>query len=135
MPSSHSFTLRPIGLFLLTVTLAALPWACHNAVANDTELASFRLDASEHPLKWTLRYARSRADYIRENVRDYSCRLIKRERIDGKLQPHQFAQVKVRCDRRAGVDDAKPLSDEVMAAVEAAKEGIINGTIDTLPDN
>ncbi|MFL7839338.1 MAG: BMP family protein [Candidatus Promineifilaceae bacterium] len=32
-------------------------------------------------------------------------------------------------------NDNNPLSDEVMAAVEQAKQGIVDGTIDTLPDN
>lgn len=57
-------------------------------------------EVSAHPLLATVRYATSRSVYIRENIRDYSCRLIKRERINGELQEHQFARVKVRCEQR-----------------------------------
>jgi hypothetical protein len=67
-------------------------------------------EAGIHPLSWTLRYAKSRSDYIREHIRDYSCRLIKRERIDGELQKHQFIQVKVRCEQRRDDDVARPMA-------------------------
>jgi hypothetical protein len=70
------------------------------AVAND----------ESHPLTATIRYASSHSDYIRENVRDFSCRLIKRERINGKLQSHQFANVKVLCERQRDDGTAQPLS-------------------------
>jgi hypothetical protein len=62
------------------------------------------IDAATHPLSWTVRYAKSHSDYIRQTVRDYSCRLIKRERIDGELQEHHFARIIVRCEQlRDGV--------------------------------
>ena len=65
---------------------------------------------TSHPLNWTFRYASSRADYIRKNIRDYSCRLIKRERIDGELQKHHFIQVKVRCEQSRDGEVVRPLA-------------------------
>ena len=55
--------------------------------------------ADVHPLSDMVRFAKERYDHIREHVRDYSCKLVKRERIDGQLQSYQFAQVKVRCEQ------------------------------------
>lgn len=65
---------------------------------------------SAHPLLWTFRYATARSNYIQKNVSDYSCRLIKRERIDGKLQKHQFIQVKMRCEQRRDGEVVRPMS-------------------------
>lgn len=67
-------------------------------------------EAPEHPLAWTLAYASSSSEYIQENVRDYSCRLIKRERIDGELQPYYFARVKVRCEQQVEGEVVKPMA-------------------------
>ncbi len=79
------------------------------SVTADESAAGTR-EASTHPLSWTLRYATSRSDYIRKNIRDYSCRLIKRERIDGELQKHQFIKVKVRCEQLRGDDVVRPMA-------------------------
>jgi len=54
-----------------------------------------------HPLTGALAYARSRAAHIRENIRDYQGRLIKRERIDGRLQSYQFIDVQMRCAQQS----------------------------------
>ncbi len=63
-----------------------------------------------HPLSWTVKYATSRADYIREKIRDYTCRLIKRENIEGELQEHQFLLVEVRCEQVEDGKVVKPLA-------------------------
>jgi len=65
---------------------------------------------ADHPLAWTYRHASARSDYIREHIRDYSCRLIKRERIDGKLQDYQFINVQMRCEQRDGDEIVKPMA-------------------------
>lgn len=64
----------------------------------------------KHPLSWTFRYAKSRSAYIRTNIRDYSCRLIKRERIDGILQDHHFIEVKVRSEQQVDGEVVRPLA-------------------------
>lgn len=88
------------------VLVAAL--CCTIALAEETPTSPSA--AADHPLSHTVRYAKSRAKFIREHVRDYSCRLIKRERIDGKLQDFQFAKVKVRCEERDGESVVTPFS-------------------------
>jgi hypothetical protein len=63
-----------------------------------------------HPLAWTIDFANSRSEYIRKSVRDYTCRLIKRERIDGELQPYQLARLKVRSEQRVDGEVVKPMA-------------------------
>lgn len=58
-----------------------------------------------HPLDWVLQYAQEQRRLIRDSIQDYSCRLLKRERIDGQLQPMQYLSVQVR-----SASDASPLS-------------------------
>ncbi|MDG2383156.1 MAG: DUF1571 domain-containing protein [Pirellulaceae bacterium] len=52
--------------------------------------------AATHPLHDLREYAISKHELVKKTVRDYSCQIVKRERIDGKLQPHQFMLAKVR---------------------------------------
>jgi hypothetical protein len=51
---------------------------------------------AEHPLVPALRMAYSGMDNINKNIQDYTCLLVKRERIDGKLGEHQYMAVKIR---------------------------------------
>ena len=90
------------------VAFAVVPAAAADPTPADA--SGSKVDVSSHPLMSTIRYAKSRSQYIRDHIRDYSCRLIKRERIEGKLQEHQFARVKVRCERRSGDEVVQPLS-------------------------
>ncbi len=66
--------------------------------------------ANVHPLAWTFRYASARSDYIRNHVRDYTCRLIKRERIDGELQEYQFINVQMRCEQKRDGKVEQPMA-------------------------
>ena len=50
----------------------------------------------EHPLMPALRVAKLGLAEIDSNIQDYSCTLVKRERIEGMLMEQQFAFVKVR---------------------------------------
>jgi hypothetical protein len=94
--------IRPLTLAVLVA--APIPLL----TADETETAATA--AAAHPLAWTLKYASSNSDYIHQNVHDYSCRLIKRERIDGKLQSPQFARVKVRCEQKQDGEVVKPMA-------------------------
>lgn len=49
----------------------------------------------EHPLSPALRWARAGLEEMR-NIEDYSCTLVKRERIDGVLGDYQYMFLKVR---------------------------------------
>jgi len=49
-----------------------------------------------HPMAPALEFALSRYKYIRANVRDFTCLLSKRERINGRLKDYEYALTKVR---------------------------------------
>lgn len=51
---------------------------------------------AEHPLEPALRMAHSGWDNIQQNIRDYTCILVKRERINGTLGDYQYMAVKIR---------------------------------------
>ncbi|MBI2827317.1 MAG: DUF1571 domain-containing protein [Planctomycetia bacterium] len=51
--------------------------------------------AAEHPLMPALRWAKQGFDDLNK-IQDYSCTLVKRERIDGTLGEHEYMFVKVR---------------------------------------
>jgi len=50
----------------------------------------------EHPLMAAIAYARNGLNEIESNIADYSCTLVKRERIQGKLADPQYIFTKVR---------------------------------------
>lgn len=81
---------------------------CAVTVAEET--ASTIANRAAHPLAPIVRYAASHAVYIRENVRDFSCQIIRRERVNGKLQERQFANMQVRCEQQHDDGWAKPLA-------------------------
>ncbi|MEM8667901.1 MAG: DUF1571 domain-containing protein [Planctomycetota bacterium] len=85
----------------ITTAIAFLAWGIFSAtsVAQDTKDEMERTVEGDHPLSAALKFAESRSEYIQKNIRDYSARLIKRERIDGKLQNYQFINVKMRCEQ------------------------------------
>lgn len=72
--------------------------------------ASTGSEVSPHPLASTVRYCESHSEFIRTKVRDYSCRLIKRERINNSLQEPQFADLKVRCEHQTKDGTTEPLA-------------------------
>ena len=65
--------------------------------------------AKVHPLAGLLEIASQREKAIREGVRDYTCRIVKRERIDGEMQENRFIDTKVRLPQTAN-GQTKPLA-------------------------
>ena len=51
---------------------------------------------SPHPLLPALKIAYDSHDYLTSQVRDYSCRVVKQERVNGRLLPMEFIDVKAR---------------------------------------
>ena len=49
-----------------------------------------------HPFAEIVEYAEERRDQIAAEIRDYTCLLVKRERLHGRLQSHEYIQLKVR---------------------------------------
>jgi len=63
-----------------------------NANAGDATAAV----AGQHPLEPALELARRGLGQLRGKIQDYSCTMVKRERIDGKLGEHQYIFAKIR---------------------------------------
>jgi hypothetical protein len=80
----------PPGFRATEVSTAAIPGAVPADVAGGQGQA-----AQEHPLLPALRWAKQGLDEF-SKVQDYSCTLVKRERIDGTLGEHEYIFVKVR---------------------------------------
>ena len=49
-----------------------------------------------HPLQPALELAQKGLVGLRSRIKDYSCTVVKRERIDGKLNPHEYMFAKIR---------------------------------------
>jgi hypothetical protein len=63
-----------------------------------------------HPLTSVIDYARQEQKYLGETVRDFTCRLIKRERINGYLQDMHFIDMEVREGEYQNGQIVQPLS-------------------------
>jgi len=66
--------------------------------------------AAGHPLDRVVAFAHEEQAYLRRTVRDFTCRVTKRERIDGELQEHRYIDMRVREPRQAGTRVTQPLS-------------------------
>lgn len=66
--------------------------------------------AVQHPLSPVIEYALKEQDYLRQSVNAFSCRLVKRERIDGFLQDMHYIDLQVREEIVADGRPMQPLS-------------------------
>lgn len=66
--------------------------AAGNANADEATAAV----AGQHPLEPALELARRGLERLPTTIKDYSCTVVKRERIDGKLGEHQYLFAKIR---------------------------------------
>jgi hypothetical protein len=64
----------------------------------------------EHPIASVLDYARREQAYLRESLRDFTCRLIKRELINDVLQDFQYIDMWGREEIRQGDRILQPMS-------------------------
>ena len=108
--SLERWTMKRTALLGLVATVVAVVAISGRSIAQEYAQASVRAAAKPHPLDSMIRYSSAHADYIRQNVHDYSYRLVKRERLNGKLQAYQFADVLVRCERENEDGSFQPLS-------------------------
>ncbi|MEX2310043.1 MAG: DUF1571 domain-containing protein [Pirellulales bacterium] len=72
-------------------TPASVPAAQPAAVA----ALDFTQQPNEHPLAPVIRGLKTSQEIIDQNIRDYSCTLVKRERVDGELGEYQHIFMKV----------------------------------------
>jgi hypothetical protein len=80
------------------------------AKANNPPAANPPAAGTTHPLDPALEMANESLKIIEKEFDDYTCRIIKQERIRGELQPQEFMDAKIRCRK---VQDGKvtvPLS-------------------------
>ena len=90
------------GVLILVVSL------CARAAAEG--LPSRVEGPSVHPLATTIQFAETRLAYIREHVRTYRCQLVKRERMGGRMQAYQYADVMVQCSHGEVGETQQPMS-------------------------
>jgi hypothetical protein len=74
---------------LLTTAIFSGPAAAEMEAAPSESVGGHSLDP-------VLRFARQQHAYLERTVQDYTCRIVKRERVDGALQPYQSIHAKVR---------------------------------------
>jgi hypothetical protein len=66
---------------------------------SETTADPFPPVAKEHPLLPALRYAQVRLNFVEKNLQDFTCLLVKRERIDGRLRDHEYIRTSARSAR------------------------------------
>jgi len=63
-----------------------------------------------HPLLAVLQYARDEQAYLKRTVRDFTCMLVKRERIEGELQDYNYIEMRMREEVRSGERMMRPMA-------------------------
>jgi hypothetical protein len=113
-----------VAFMLLFSGAASAPQGLHAqqaGTAATTPASATRADAfrpavagprpvSDHPLARVLKFAHEERAYLQQAVRDFTCRVTKRERIDGELQDHYYIEMRVREPSSAGARVTQPLS-------------------------
>ena len=90
-----------------TATVKALKPVSSRPVS---ELPNELMQQSGNPLLPALDLAREHLAYIRGGIRDYRCQLVKQERIEGRLLPHEVIEVKCRHRQEVGTELQVPFS-------------------------
>ncbi len=106
MPRLLSTVKRTVVVVLIGTSLlvACYPAQAQVATVNQrptSSVSNYRPDtleppAADHPLSPVIAYARREQKFLGQTVRDFSCRLVKRERISGFLQDMHFIDMEVR---------------------------------------
>lgn len=85
-----------IVAMLATASWAQEPQRDRDNLSEPVLRVASKAPTPKHPLDPALDIARSGLQNIRTTVNDYTCTLVKRERIDGKLLDYEYMFVKVR---------------------------------------
>ncbi|MBT3212688.1 MAG: DUF1571 domain-containing protein [Planctomycetaceae bacterium] len=99
-----------ICLLAITMLLCNSHWICATepqaevTTTNRIELPRSQLELPPpppvpHPLEPAMQLAGESYVFLRDQVSDYSCSIVKQERIDGRLKPMEFISAKVRHQR------------------------------------
>lgn len=95
---------------LLAAEAAPRTFAARTTVATRPSAPAMPTISVDHPLTDVISYAKQEEAYIRQAIRDFTCRLVKRERIDGLLQDHQYIDMRVRQHRVEDGSVVQPLN-------------------------
>jgi hypothetical protein len=79
--------------------------------------------ARKHPLWPAYELARGSLAWIDEHVDDYTCRMVRRERVGQVLRPYEYAELKIRHARTTDDGRSIPFSAYVHFTKPAAVEG------------
>ena len=85
-----------VAALLAAVGTAAEPQRDRDNLSEPVLRVATKTPAPAHPLDPALELARDGLKRIQATVNDYTCTMVKRERIDGKLGEHQYIFLKVR---------------------------------------
>ena len=77
---------------------------------NPAVAAAVAAKRPEHPLDPAIAFARERLGLLRANVRDYTCTLVKRERVNGTVTDYEYMFTKVRNRKVVNGRTAVPFS-------------------------
>jgi len=90
-------------------TVATMPASATPAEALRPAVAGSQ-PVANHPLAPVLKFAHEERAYLQRAVRDFTCRVTKRERIEGELQDYYYIDMRVREQAYAGGQMTQPLS-------------------------
>lgn len=96
--------------FLHAATFTGAAWLASSALGEDKDLrepihrvakannppVAPAIAGEKHPLDPALEMAAASLAHIQQNITDYTCRIIKQERIRGELGPQEFMDAKIR---------------------------------------
>lgn len=106
---------RPVAIAFgsgLLALASAVTASAETPQSTTSRVTNYRPEqpTAQQPLTAVIDYARREQQYMNRTVRDFTCRLVKRERINGVLQEMHFIDMEVRESQSAGGQVTQPLS-------------------------
>ena len=100
----------PAGAIVRRTTAFRLPWTNSLDTNGGHAVEPAAASNAKHPLIPAVQFAAGVADQIHEHVHDYTCILIKRERIEDELQDFQTMRARARCAASRMASRRSPLA-------------------------
>ena len=102
------------GITLLAACCAQLANSAGSEIEGERrttfKLPTLEPGSQEHALMPLIRHAEASYVDLRRSIRDYSCIMVRRERVSGRLRPHEFMYAKVRHRRVSNGRTTTPFS-------------------------
>lgn len=103
-----------LSMAALVIAAGSIAWSADKPLptqsANRLPTTDLNSARRAHPLSSVIDYARQEQRYMSQTVNDFTCRLVKRERINGFLQDMHFIDLQVREAVHQGDQIVRPLS-------------------------